>query len=268
MEEELKFAKELATNESKFALVAKKAAEDAIKQVCYFLKYNDLCKARYFQRKLNKEIDHIHDNISGMDVMGDLSLTLPDDASEIMDEPAVNFSPNRKSTRPKSAGSRGISTLEDKFYANLVLTPEGKSKRKSENGSISLKSRGKVIELEDSPYSEHLSPRSRKALQRGEFVSHKGIENRSMNSAPGYRKSYSNNGLHTSSESGLDTNKKGKKISSMGKKFMKKVQKSFSTRSKSNSTVAPFVDGEEASGKASKPDWIDPNTKDYSKSKG
>jgi hypothetical protein len=33
LEEELNFAKELASNESKFALVAKKAAEDAIKQV-------------------------------------------------------------------------------------------------------------------------------------------------------------------------------------------------------------------------------------------
>lgn len=213
---------------------------------------------------MNKEIDHIRDNISGTDVIGDLSLTLPDDASEIIDdEPAAN-SPNRKPGRPKSAGSRGFNNFEDKFYANLVLTPEGKSKRKSENGSISIQGRSKLVELDDSPYSEHLSPRSRKALQRGEHSPH----NRSMNSAPGYRKSYSNNGLHTSSESGLERNKKGKKISSMGKKFIKKVQKSLGTRSKSNSTVAPFVDSDEVNRKVSKPDWIDPNTKDYSKSKG
>jgi hypothetical protein len=36
LEEELKFAKELAANESKFATVAKKTAEDAIKQVFIF----------------------------------------------------------------------------------------------------------------------------------------------------------------------------------------------------------------------------------------
>jgi hypothetical protein len=201
-------------------------------------------------------------------------LTLPEDASEIIDDgPAVPFSPpSKKSGRPKSAGSKGISSLEDNFYANLVLTPEGKMKKRSESGSISQKSRGggKAIgvEMEDSPYAEHLSPRSRKLIQRGEYYTQNG--NRSMNSVPGSRKSYSNGGLQTTSESGVDSRKKGKKVSSIGKKIMKKVQKSLGTRSKSNSTVAPYDDlGERGRGlENGKPSWVDPNTKDYSSSKG
>jgi hypothetical protein len=156
-----------------------------------------------------------------------------------------------------------VGSLEDNFYANLVLTPEGKPKRKSENGSISQQnSRGKFFDMEDSPYSEHLTPRSRKLIQRGEYSV---VGNRSINSAPGSRKLSSNNGLQTSSESGLDTGKKRKKISTLGKKFMKKVQRSMSGRSKSNSTVAPLVGGEAEDERRGigKPDWIDPNTKDY-----
>jgi hypothetical protein len=154
--------------------------------------------------------------------------------------------------------------MEDNFYANLILTPDGKPKRRSENGSISQQnSRGKLFEMEDSPYSEHLTPRSRKLIQRGEYPT---AGNRSINSAPGVRKSYSNShGLQTSSESGLDTGKKRKKISSMGKKFMKRVQRSMSGRSKSNSAVAPLVGGEvdDEARTIGKPDWVDPNTKDY-----
>jgi hypothetical protein len=57
---------------------------------------------------------------------------------------------------------------------------------------------------------------------------------------------------------------------------MKKVQKSLGTRSKSNSTVAPLDDRdgdreegdrdqESSSGQRRKRSWVDPNTKDYSK---
>ena len=101
----------------------KKTAEDAIKQ------------ARYFQRKLNREIDQIHDNIAGTDLIGDISLTLPNYGSEVLeDDPIVpqsngnhnhnnrNHNHNHnKSKRPKSAENRGVNSLEDNFYANPLF---------------------------------------------------------------------------------------------------------------------------------------------------
>lgn len=203
-------------------------------------------------------------------------MTIPaDDGSDIPEGdqagPQSNMN-DRKSRRPKSAESRGVSSMEDNFYANLVLTPEGKLPKKNKDSSDSIstniKSKG-IFEMDDSPYIQHLSPRSKKLIRRGEYHPQKdGIEysrTGSFNSTPIYGKHYSE-GLLTTSESGVDSRKKKKKFTSMGKKFLVDVKKSITGKSQSRTSVAPYP-GDDSSnqGKGIKPDWIDPNTKDYSK---
>jgi hypothetical protein len=157
-------------------------------------------------------------------------------------------------------------SAEDNFYANLVLTPDGKTlKRKSEQGSISRRSKVGELELENSPYSQHLSPRSRKLIRRGQYHPNRDSKNGSLHSAPVNRKSFSND-LQTNSESGLDNREKSQSTFDKSKRFLKNVvKKSLSGRSKSNSSVAPYNENDEQRG--NRPDWVDPNTKDYSSKK-
>ena len=158
--------------------------------------------------------------------------------------------------------------MEDNFYANLVVTPEKKSSKKKikDNDSLStntnIRSKG-VFEMDDSPYIQHLSPSSKKLILKGEYHPQK---NGSFHTTPVYGKNYSD-GLLTTSESGIDSKKKKKRISALGKKILKNVQNSFTGRTKSHSSVAPYSGDENVNHQSqdNKPDWIDPNTKDYSK---
>mmetsp|Transcript_15455 Transcript_15455/g.23334 ORF Transcript_15455/g.23334 Transcript_15455/m.23334 type:complete len:882 (-) Transcript_15455:253-2898(-) len=98
LEADLQRAKEIAENESKFALIAKTAAQDAIKQ------------AQYFQRKLNKEIDLLHDQV------------LVDSSADICQRP------DPRTPEARENHENGRCQDEEDFYNGLVLSPETTSR--------------------------------------------------------------------------------------------------------------------------------------------
>jgi hypothetical protein len=224
---------------------------------------------------LNRELDSLaKDNITGVDLVGGLSLTLPDDASEIKDEPSSIMPHGSRANqsskkRPKSASSCGRNSVVEKgqrnvedderdFYNNLVLSPDGKTINKPKGDSDSHSRVSRTNRELKTPYADHLPLRERKAIHRGDWpiADSPGKRKRSGSSSKDSRSGINvpPTGLHTSSDTSIDAKSKGSRgVFSLGKNLFTRSK----SKSRGNPSVVPFNEA--------RPDWIDPNTKDYRK---